>query len=210
MDSAKRLRSCLLVVGLSAFFMLAPQASASAGPGVTPTLNPPPFLEPVSCKAVGNGTICMGDRTFHEDNVDTGITCGSGATAFNPVDQSFADDQYTFYYDQAGNLTRFTDHTNWSPAQWVNPQSGTAVPYTQTDNLDIRLAVPGDFGTATITQTGEVIFKPAHSRTIFLNAGRIVTGSDGSIDFRAGPQSFLDLFVDGDTSVLEPLCAALQ
>jgi hypothetical protein len=207
MNSTRPIR--FAVVGLTAFLALAPQASASPGQGATPTLNPPPFVEPVSCKAVGNGTICMGDRTFHEDNVDTGLTCGSGATAFNPVDQSFADEQYTLYYDQAGNLTRFTFHDNWYSAQWVNPQSGTAVPYTQTDNYDNQLAVPGDFGTKTTTHTGEAIFKPAHSRTIFLNAGRVVYSPDGSVDW-AGPQSFLDLFVDGDLSVLEPLCAALQ
>jgi hypothetical protein len=207
MNSTRLVR--FVLVGLTALLALAPQASASTGQEATPTLNPPPFLEPVSCKAVGSGTICMGDRTIHEDNVDTGITCGSGATAFNPVDQSYGDEQYTFYYDQAGNLTRFTDHLNVYSAQWVNPQSGTALPYTQVGNFDLRLAVPGDFGTATTTLTGEAIFKPAHSRTIFLNAGRYVFSPDG-LDFRAGPQSFLDLFVDGDLSVLEPLCAALQ
>jgi hypothetical protein len=208
MNSTRLVR--FVLVGLTALLALAPRASAaSTGQEATPTLNPPPFVEPVSCKAVGNGTICMGDRTIHEDNVDTGITCGSGATAFNPADQSYAEEQYAFYYDQAGNLTRFTDHMNWSPAQWVNPQSGTALPYTQAGNSDLRLAVPADFGTATFTQTGEAIFKPAHSRTIFLNAGRVVYSPDGSVDW-AGPQSFLDLFVDGDLSVLEPLCAALQ
>jgi hypothetical protein len=130
---------------------------------------------------------------------------GSGEHSVEPG----AEDQYTFYHDQAGNLTRFTDHMNWSPAQWVNPQSGTALPYTQVDNYDNQLAVPGDFGTTTTTHTGEAIFKPAHNRTIFLNAGRYVFSPDG-LDFRAGPQSFLNLFVDGDLSVLEPLCAAMQ
>lgn len=84
------------------------------------------------------------------------------------------------------------------------------MPYVQRNNLIVVLAVPGDFSTATSTQTGEIIFKPAHGATIFLNAGRVVTAADGTIAFRAGPQSFLDLFVDGDSSVLEPLCAALR
>ena len=34
-------------------------------------------------------------------------------------------------------------------------------------------------------------------------------GADGELDFRAGQQSFLDAFVDGDMSVLDAVCAAL-
>ena len=196
------------LVGLTAFFAHAPLTSAAGGQGPTPTLNPPPPSF-VSCNAVGNGTICMGDITFHEDNVDTGITCGSGASAFNPVDQSFADEQVGLYYDQAGNLTRFTVRTKWYSTRWVNLQSGTTVPYTQRNNVIVALAVPGDFSTATSTQTGEIISSRHTVRRSSLNTGRVVTAADGTIAFRAGPQSFLDVFVDGDLSVLEPLCAAL-
>jgi hypothetical protein len=126
------------------------------------------------------------------------------------VDQSFASGHSTLYYDQAGNLTRTTTHTKWFDSQWVNLRSGTAVPYHQHDNFSTVLAVPGDLSTATTTYTGENIFHPAHRAAIFLNAGRVIYGPDGAVEFRAGPQSFLDLFVDGDLSVLEPLCAALQ
>ena len=83
MKSTKLARFAL--VGLTAFFAHAPLTSAAGGQGPTPTLNPPPPSF-VSCKAVGNGTICMGDLTFHEYNVDTGVTCGSGPSAFNFVD----------------------------------------------------------------------------------------------------------------------------
>ena len=206
MNSTKLVRFAL--VGLTAFVVQAHPTSAVAAQAPMPTLNPPPPSF-TSCEAVGNGTICMGNITIHEDNVDTGITCGSGPSAFNPVDQSFADVHASFYYDQAGNLTHTTKRIKWYSNQWVNPRTGTAVPYEQHDNYSVVLAVPGDLSTATTTYTGGIIFHPAHSAAIFLNAGRVVYGSDGSIAFRAGPQSFLDLFVDGDLSVLEPLCAAL-
>jgi hypothetical protein len=37
-----------------------------------------------------------------------------------------------------------------------------------------------------------------------------ITAPDGTIEFRAGQQNFLDVFIDGHTEVLEPLCAALR
>jgi len=43
---------------------------------------------------------------------------------------------------------------------------------------------------------------------VLLNAGRTVTAPDGSIDFRAGPQDFLDYFL-GNTNVVNKLCATL-
>jgi hypothetical protein len=43
---------------------------------------------------------------------------------------------------------------------------------------------------------------------VLLNAGRTVTAPDGSIDFRAGPQDFLDYSL-GNTDVVNELCAAL-
>jgi hypothetical protein len=36
-----------------------------------------------------------------------------------------------------------------------------------------------------------------------------VIGFDGTVEFRSGPQAFLDYFVEGDASALEPLCDAL-
>jgi hypothetical protein len=43
---------------------------------------------------------------------------------------------------------------------------------------------------------------------VLLNAGRTVMAPDGSIDFRAGPQDFLD-FSLGNPDVVNELCAAL-
>ena len=87
--------------------------------------------------------------------------------------------------------------------------TGTTVPYTQHNTLSDVLAVHGDLSTATETSTGENIFKPAQGAPVFLNAGRVVTAPDGTVEFRSGPQDFLDFFVNGDTSVIQKLCAAL-
>src|SRR4029453_4034414 len=70
-----------LLVGMLAIIVLAPQASASQAPPDASILNPPP-LPFMSCKRVGSGTTWDGERKIHEDNVDTGITCGSGPEAF--------------------------------------------------------------------------------------------------------------------------------
>jgi hypothetical protein len=45
-------------------------------------------------------------------------------------------------------------------------------------------------------------------RAVLLNAGRGSRAPDGTVEFRAGPQNFLDYFVDGGASVMDELCAA--
>jgi hypothetical protein len=92
-------------VGLTALVVFAPQTSASAVPLDAPALKPPP-LPGRSCKAVGADTMCSLERTIHEDNVPTGIPSGSGASAFVPVDQSFAIERITETYDRAGIVIR--------------------------------------------------------------------------------------------------------
>src|SRR3954449_1101408 len=60
-----------LLIVLVALFALAPHAAVFAGQPVdTSRLNPvpPSFL---TCKAVGNDTICQGDRTVDYDLIDT-------------------------------------------------------------------------------------------------------------------------------------------
>ena len=88
--------------------------------------------------------------------------------------------------------------------------TGTVVPYNQTDTISDVLAVPGDLGSATETTTGENIYRPADGAPVFVNAGRTVFALDGTLEFRAGPQSFLDYFVDGDTAAIDALCSALR
>jgi hypothetical protein len=206
----------LFLVSLVALFALAfaPQAAVFAGQPVdTSTLNPvpPSFL---TCKAVGNDTICQGDRTVSYDLIDTAdeggaIVCGSGARAFDVFDQGAFDQHAIRYYDSNGNLVRRVIHENFTFGQYSNPQAGTTVPYTERNNITDVLAVPGNFDSATETITGEFIFRPAHSAPVFLNAGRAVFGPNGSVEFAAGPDGNLDYFFAGDASAIQKLCAAL-
>jgi len=196
--------TCSLVVLLLSLVVF---AFAAVHPAAAQTLNPPPppFL---TCKTVGNGTICQGSRTFSYGPDDTGIVCGSGANAFDIYDSATNNQDAIRYYDQNGNLTRRVIHETYSFGQFSNPQTGAVVPYTQHDTITGVLAVPGDFNSATETNVGENIFKPAHGAPVFKYAGRFVVAPDGTIEFQAGQNDFFKLMA-GDTSVLQKLCAAL-
>ena len=198
--------TCTLVVLLLA---LVASAFVAVHPATAQSLNPPPpSFE--TCKTVGNGTICQGSRIVSYGPDDTGIVCGSGANAFDIFDSGTFKQVAIRYYGQDGNLTRRVIHEDYTFGQFSNPLTGATVPYTQHNTLSDVLAVPGDLSTATETSTGENIFKPAHGAPVFLNAGRVVTAPDGTVEFRSGPQDFLDFFVNGDTSVIQKLCAALS
>jgi hypothetical protein len=183
---------------------------ASTGLGgqpVTQTLNPPPPPYE-TCKAVGSGTICQGTITFNYGPYDTGIVCGSGPDAFDVFDSGVDYGLARRTYDENGNLIGRQLYDRVTTAQFSNPLTGAAVPYTQTQTRSDAFAVPGDFGSATETITGEDIFHPAGGAPVLIGAGRVVFAPDGTIDFSAGPTGFLDL-ISGNTSALEPLCAAL-
>jgi hypothetical protein len=194
----------VLVLSLFAFSFVAVHPAAAQQ-----ALNPPPPPE-YTCKTVGNGTICRADVHISYGPDDTTIVCGSGPSAFDIFDSATLDQQKTRYYDQNGNLSHRVVHENYSSGQFSNPQTGNVVPYTQHDTITDVLVVPGDLSNVTDTNVGENIFTPAHSAPVFLNAGRVVTAPDGTIEFRAGWQNFLDYFVNGDTSVIQRLCAALS
>ena len=183
--------------------VLAPVPASFAAQQVTQSLTPPPpsFL---TCEAVGNGTICQGNRTFtvhpHPD-----FTCGDGE---NIYDQGIIRQVVTRHYDTDGNLAQRVVHEFWSDAQKSNPLTGATAPYSQASNITDVLGVPGDFSSATETVTGQANITIPGMGAVLLNAGRTVTAPDGSIDFRAGPQDFLDYFL-GNTNVVNKLCATL-
>jgi hypothetical protein len=185
-------------------------ASSLAGQPVTQTLNPPPPPWQ-TCKAIGNGTICQGTNVESYGPVDTGLVCGSGASAFDIFDA--ATDDYSVWksFDADGNLVRRVFHDHYTIGQFSNPLSGATVPYTQTDTRIDVLAVPGDLNSATETTTwGSLVHLPGAGAPVFWNSGRTVQFPiGGTTEFRAGRLGFWQLFVDGDTSVLTPLCAAL-
>jgi hypothetical protein len=194
----------VLLLSLVAFAFVAVHPAAAQQ-----TLNPPPpSFE--TCKAVGNGTICEGARTLTDPLADAGFACTTGGSTFEVFNADQFDQHATRFYDQNGNLTRRFVYDTYDFGQFSNPQAGTVVPYTQVTNEKDTLAVPGDLSSATAQFTGENIFKPAHGAPVAINAGRIVANLDSTITyFEKGPDPLNDFFVDGDTSALAALCAAL-
>ena len=193
----------VLLLSLVAFAFVAVHPAA-AQQALNPP--PPPFL---TCKAVGNGTICQGSRIVSYGPDDLGIVCGSDSSAFAVEDSGTFTQSAIRYYDQDGNLTRRVIHENYTFGQFSNPLTGAVVPYTQHDTITDVFGVPGDLSTATETNVGENIFKPAQGAPVFKYAGRFVTAPDGTIEFQAGQNDFFKLMA-GDTSVLDKLCAALS
>jgi hypothetical protein len=196
------------LVPLAALAVLLAPGTAFAGQSVTQSLNPPPpSFE--TCKTVGNGFICEGARTEPYGATDTGIPCGSGATAFDIFDQGTDYQHAIRYYDTDGNLTRRVIYDHYF-SQWTSPLTGAAIPYMQHNTTTDVLAVPGDLTSATETTTGETNFTAPHMGAVLLNAGKVVFNLfDGTLEFSAGPQGFIDYFYNGNTAALAELCTAL-
>lgn len=208
-SSAKRPKVALLALSLGILGAMTFTVPAVAGQPPSGTLNPPPPAFE-TCKATGQQTICRGTQQFIEAPVDTGLVCGSDATAFDIIDQGSANQTATRYYDADGNLTLRVLHDTWLSSFWSNPATGDTVPYTQRDKVTDVLAVPGDFGSATETQVGENIYTdPITQQKVLKSTGRVVFAPDGSPEFSAGQQPFIAYFVFGDSSVLDEVCAAL-
>lgn len=193
----------------AAFGALTLAPTTFAAQPVAQTLNPPPpSFE--NCKPVGAGTICDGSRTLSYGPVDTGIACGSGASAFDIFDQGTYNQYAIRYYDQNGNLTRRVIHSNYSLGQWSNPSTGAIVNYTQHNVQTDVLAVPGDFTSSTQTVTGENIYRTATGAPVLIATGRQVFNFDGSeLFFSAGRNAFVAAFFQGDATAFDQVCAAL-
>jgi hypothetical protein len=186
-----------------------------AGQPVSQTLNPP-APSYYTCNTVGSGTICEGSPPTESfgpiDTADEGppIVCGSGSSAFGVFDAGTDVVTARRVYDENGNLVRRVLSDDYTFGQFSNPLTGATVSYSQKDTRTYVLAVPGDLGSATVTTTWNVHFHAAGTGApVFMNTGRTVQLPDGTTVFRAGRLDFWDLFEDGDTSVLMPLCAAL-
>jgi hypothetical protein len=206
-------RLLLSLIGACAVGALFLATAGQAGGSVAQTLNPPPPSY-YSCNAVGNSTICTGQPPLESygpiDTADEGtpLVCGSGSSAFDIFDA--ATDQVTArrVYDENGDLVRRVLRDDYSFGQFSNPLTGATVPYGQRDIRTDEFAVPGDLGSATETTTWESEFHSAGGAPVFRNTGRTIQAPDGTTEFQAGPLGFFDFF-NGDTALLEPLCAAL-
>jgi hypothetical protein len=173
------------------------------------SLNPPPpdFL---ACKAVGSGTICAGTRTISYGPDDTGLVCGSGASAFDIFDRGTFNQYAIRYYDTEGNLTRRRLHDNYTFGEWSNPLTGKIVSYTQNNLITDVLAVPGDFTSSTQTVTGENIYRVGTGAPVFIATGRQVWNFDESVLISsAGRNGFVAAFFEGDSTAFDAVCAAL-
>jgi hypothetical protein len=182
-------------VGLVALFVVAPVGQAR------------PSVD--KCQPVGDGTICRTSEVIAAGPEDTGIVCGSGAEAFDIFDQSVHRESRTEWYDENWNLTYRQDHDVYSFGQWSNPTTGVTVPYTQ-HNVEIdRFPVPGDFTSATITFTGENIYRPAKGAPVLLEVGQQVFNFDDELLYTHGPNEIFAALYEGDVHALDGICAAL-
>lgn len=197
----------VIVIGL-ALLALAPPAQA--GQPVTLTLNPPPppFQ---TCRLVGSGTICAGERTI-ELNDDTGAVCGDGSDSFDIVISGTLDQLARRTYDAAGNMARRFIQDTYRSGRFANRVTGASVPFTGHDTVADLLATPADFNTATETINGEFIVTLPHGGVIYLSAGTNRTAvADGTLDFQAGPGIVSEWFVNGGPmEAPSELCAALD
>jgi hypothetical protein len=201
-----RRTSFVLIIALA---VLAMAPVARAGRPVTQTLNPPPPAFE-TCKAVGNGTICTGERVVALDD-DTGAMCGEGQTAFNIVISGTLDQLASRTYDANGNMTRRFIQNTYRSGRFLNSVSGASVPFTGHDTVTDILAVPADFNTATETITGEFIVTIPQVGAVYLSAGTSATAvADGTLEFQAGPGIVTEWFVNGGPlEVPSDLCEAL-
>jgi hypothetical protein len=158
----------------------------------------------------GSGTVCRANDPFSYGPVDTGITCGSGTTAFDIFDSGVGTESKTRFYDRNGNLTKRIIDTRYSFGQWSNPLTGAVVSYTQHNVQTDVLAVPGDLTSSTETITGENIYKAGQGKPVFVATGRQVFNFDMSeLYFSAGRNGFIAAFFQGDTTAFDAVCAAL-
>ena len=198
-------------VGSVSVAVMAMMLSALAGAGqagaaaLTP---PPPAFE--RCHSGGGRTVCEGNVTFGGGIEATGIFCGTGSDAFEIYDSSDKVLEHAArWYDADGNLTRRMIKDTWLGSEWSNPLTGKTVPYRQTNVVTDELAVPGDLGSARETTTGVVNFVIPGKGAFVRDVGRTVFGFDGTLESQAGSHVFVDYFVDGDTSALDPICSVL-
>jgi hypothetical protein len=172
------------------------------------TLNPPPppNFNPV-CERVGNQIIC--DIQFSDPVLaeGSGLTCGSGADAFEPFVFQTRSVRGKRYYDENGNLLR-RHFQEVIEGTFTNPITHKAIAFSGSDTHLHVLAVPGDNATGTEAITGSVrLFFGPGSGTFAEDTGRVLLDvSSGDVLAESGQHPILDNF----ESAVQALCDALQ
>ena len=171
------------------------------------TLNPEPPPS-YTCTAIGVGTRCTSDTVVVRDPEPTAITCGSGAGAFEVMDQATQRVKAVRWYDRDGNLVKRVRDNLFSDTRLSNPLTGASVPYAQHDIDTNILAIPGDLNSATTYSENNLVATAPGYGTVLVNSGRSVTAPDGTVLSLTGRRD-LDAYFGGDRSVMDKLCAAL-
>jgi len=200
-----------LVVALAGAFLvcLTLPAPAIARQAIDPsTLNPPvPAAFNATCSQVGNHISCS--LAFSDPDIidePSGIVCAGTELLFTQSRSVVG----TRLYDAAGNLLQrhFRESLDGT---FTNPNTGLVALWTQHDAVIHTLTVPGDdsSGTEHISGLGTRAWLP-DGGTIFTDAGTMIINTAGDVATASGHHPLLDFFVSGDTSALDPLCAALD
>ena len=114
---------CLALVSTQA------NTADAAAPSIQ-TLNPDPPPS-YTCTAIGFGVMCSSDTVVVLDPEPSGIICGSGAGAFEVMDQATRRVKAVRWYDRNGNLVKRVRDNLFSDAQLSNPVTGASVLYDQ-------------------------------------------------------------------------------
>jgi hypothetical protein len=156
----------------------------------------------VASTAAAN-TIEKATFNFSYGPEDTGITCGSGATAFDVYDSATVARNDVSYFDDNGNFIRTIRHET-KVGELSNPLTGATVPYTSRGTITFE----GD----TMIARGNLQATVAGMGVVWQDTGRFLDsgiGTDNETFVLAGPHDDFAYGFLGQTSVAEKLCAAL-
>ena len=181
-----------------------PVAAGAPQPG-QPLDPPPPDI--YTCVANGAGTTCHAHTENAYGPVATGIWCEGAGDPFEIWDQATHLVDFTRTYDRDGKLlTRQGVHT-FPGARLSNPANGLEVPYRQRDHDVERLAIPGDFDSATLVSVGSMVAVLPGAGAVLVERGRYVATGDEVLQ-ATGRRDLSDFF-SGDADALDRLCEAL-
>ncbi len=192
---------------------VAPSASAGAADrSVDPsTLTPaPPDFFNAACATAGGQIICTLAFVDPVSPVleSTGVMCGTGADEFEVLDTWTRSVEGRRFYSADGLLLRRHFNDRWQ-GSFTNSVTGKSVAYSRRNTYLHDLAVPGDVQSGVERDT--VTFRVSTTKgAIVFEAGRVVLArADDATLFEAGRHLFSDYF-GGDSSAIDPLCAALS
>ena len=129
------------------------------------------------------------------ENEQTGIFCG----AVEILDSGIRDVRATRWYDRDGNLTRRLRAFLFRDAHLTNPATGRMLPYSQHNDDDEDLSIPGDLASATLSSSGHLSITAPGFGGVWMDTGHIVVSPEGDVLARSGV-SRLDV---------DAVCAAL-